>query len=87
VDRQTARVLAALHRSAEDTVTRVIALYEQWVKAGPPKPGTSVAREWDRRLAELHTALSAEPEPARAPISDRPFRSHRTPDHDQPREH
>jgi len=36
---------------------RVTDLYEQWVKAGPPKLGTSIAREWDRRLAELHAAI------------------------------
>ncbi|MFE6354347.1 hypothetical protein ACFVOO_16115 [Streptomyces rochei] len=54
---KTARVFAALHRSAEDTVTRVIALYEQWVKAGPPPLGTSTARWWDARLVELHNAL------------------------------
>ncbi|WP_019328838.1 hypothetical protein [Streptomyces sp. TOR3209] len=54
---KTARVFAALHRSAEDTVTRVIALYEQWVKAGPPPLGTSTARWWDARLVELHNAI------------------------------
>ena len=54
---KTARVLAALHRSAEQNVTRVIALYERWVKAGPPPIGQSISRWWDARLAELHTAL------------------------------
>ncbi|CAL9314073.1 hypothetical protein [Streptomyces sp. SudanB91_2054] len=54
---KTARVFAALHRSAEDTVTRVIALYEQWVKAGPPPLCTSTARWWDARLVELHNAI------------------------------
>ncbi|MEV0441842.1 hypothetical protein AB0I84_06025 [Streptomyces spectabilis] len=53
----TTRVFAALHRSAEQDVTRVIALYEQWVKAGPPPLGTSMSRWWDARLAELHDAL------------------------------
>lgn len=53
----TARMFAALHRSAEEDVTRVIDLYEQWVKAGPPPLGTSLARWWDARLAELHTAI------------------------------
>jgi hypothetical protein len=57
VDRQTAVVLAALHHSAEATVTRVIDLYERWVKAGPPPLGTSTARWWDKRLAELHGAI------------------------------
>ncbi|WP_460071110.1 DUF6085 family protein [Streptomyces sp. YKOK-I1] len=53
----TARVLAALHRSAEEEVSRVIALYERWVKAGAPPLGTSVARWWDKRLVELHDAI------------------------------
>ncbi|MEU9640913.1 hypothetical protein [Streptomyces sp. NPDC048188] len=53
----TARVLSGLHRSAEDTVTRVIALYEQWVAAGPPPLGAPLARWWDKRLAELHDAI------------------------------
>ncbi|MCD7440267.1 hypothetical protein K4B79_18810 [Streptomyces lincolnensis] len=39
------------------TVQRVLDLYEQWVKAGPPKLGTPIAREWDRRLAELRAAI------------------------------
>ncbi|UUU21691.1 hypothetical protein [Streptomyces sp. DSM 40750] len=33
------------------------ALYEQWVKAGPPPLGTSVSRWWDARLIELRAAL------------------------------
>ncbi|MEV7793383.1 hypothetical protein AB0O68_15530 [Streptomyces sp. NPDC087512] len=53
----TARVFAGLHRSTADTVTRVIDLYEQWVKAGPPPLGASLARWWDARLAELHNAI------------------------------
>lgn len=53
----TARVLAGLHRSAEQDVTRVIALYEQWVKAGPPPLGVSLSRWWDARLVELHHAI------------------------------
>lgn len=58
-DRETTtRVLAALHRSAEQDVSRAIALYERWVKAGPPPLGTSMSRWWDTRLAELHTALN-----------------------------
>jgi hypothetical protein len=35
----------------------VIALYEQWVKAGPPPLGTSIARWWDTKLIELHNAI------------------------------
>ncbi len=57
VDRQTAVVLAALHRSAEGNVSRVIDLYERWVAAGPPPLGTSISRWWDARLVELHAAL------------------------------
>lgn len=53
----TTRVFAALHRSAEQDVSRVIALYEQWVKAGPPPLGVSLARWWDACLAELHDAI------------------------------
>lgn len=74
VDRQTAVVLAALHRSAGATVTRVIDLYERWVKAGPPPLGTSVSRWWDARLVELHDTIQP-PEPT-TPFVDRPFRSH-----------
>ena len=59
---KTARVFAALHQSAEQTVSRVIALYEQWVKAGPPKPGTPLARWWDKRLVELRAAINTEKE-------------------------
>lgn len=49
---------ATLARGSEATVQRVTALYERWVKAGPPPLGTSVSRWWDTRLAELHTALN-----------------------------
>jgi hypothetical protein len=57
VDRQTALVLSALHRSAEADVSRVIDLYERWVKAGPPPLGASLSRWWDERLIELHDAI------------------------------
>ncbi|MFE6428134.1 hypothetical protein ACFVOB_22115 [Streptomyces rochei] len=67
----TARVFAALHRSAEDTVTRVIDLYEQWVKAGPPPLGVSVSRWWDARLVELHDAIQP-PQPAPARCCGKP---------------
>jgi hypothetical protein len=53
----TTRLFAALHRSAEQDVSRVIALYERWVKAGPPPLGTSMSRWWDARLVELHDAI------------------------------
>lgn len=42
---------------AEAANERVRALTDQWIKAGPPPLGTSVSRWWDRRLAELNTAL------------------------------
>jgi hypothetical protein len=35
----------------------VVALYERWVKAGPPPLGVSLARWWDRRLVELRDAI------------------------------
>jgi hypothetical protein len=35
----------------------VAALYERWVKAGPPPLGVSLARWWDRRLIELRNAI------------------------------
>ncbi|WP_033307367.1 hypothetical protein RFN58_07010 [Streptomyces iakyrus] len=40
------------------TATRVTALYERWVKAGPPPLGTSVSRWWDARLVELHNVIA-----------------------------
>jgi hypothetical protein len=49
---------------AEKT-TRVIALYERWVKAGPPPLGTSMSRWWDARLVELHHAILP-------PVTDQP---------------
>lgn len=54
---KTVRFLSALHMSAEETITRVIELHEQWVKAGPPPLGTPLARWWDARLVELHNAI------------------------------
>ncbi|MER6832671.1 hypothetical protein ABT320_01555 [Streptomyces cellulosae] len=54
---KTTRVFAALHHSAEEDVTRVINLYEQWAAAGPPPLGVPVARWWDARLVELHDAI------------------------------
>ncbi|MEU6222265.1 hypothetical protein [Streptomyces sp. NPDC047042] len=50
-------VTAGLARSGGADVQRVTALYEQWVKAGPPPLGVSVSRWWDRRLVELRTAV------------------------------
>ncbi|WP_042170150.1 hypothetical protein [Streptomyces sp. NBRC 110035] len=51
------RITAALARDYEATVQRTTALYEGWMKAGPPPLGTSVARWWDQRLVELRAAL------------------------------
>ena len=49
---------ATYHRErAETRLDRVTALHEQWVKAGPPPLGTSIARWWDRRLVELNNAI------------------------------
>lgn len=47
----------------EAALDRVRALADRWVKAGPPPLGTSIARWWDKRLAELNTALD-QPAPA-----------------------
>ncbi|WP_055696520.1 hypothetical protein [Streptomyces silaceus] len=55
--RKTARMYAALYSSAEQTVSRVITLHEQWTKTGPPPLGTSLSRWWDARLSELHDAI------------------------------
>lgn len=58
----TEKVTAVAHRAeaveyANEQKQRVIGLYEQWVKAGPPPIGTPMSRWWDRRLAELHNAI------------------------------
>ncbi|MEV2249375.1 hypothetical protein AB0I94_02260 [Streptomyces sp. NPDC050147] len=46
------------HTASEpEKTTRVIALYEQWVKAGGPPLGVSMSRWWDARLVELHEAI------------------------------
>ncbi|MET8765500.1 hypothetical protein [Streptomyces sp. NPDC004658] len=52
-----ARATATLARMADADMQRVIALYERWVKAGPPPLGASITRWWDTRLAELHAAI------------------------------
>jgi hypothetical protein len=51
------RLLGDLHRSAHEDMQRVIALYERWVKNGPPLVGTTMSRWWDARLGELHNAI------------------------------
>lgn len=59
--------------AAEETVTRVTALYERWVKAGAPPLGTSINRWWDRRLVELHDAIRPPAdEPARTTPNNPP---------------
>ncbi|MEV1063409.1 hypothetical protein [Streptomyces sp. NPDC050263] len=68
----TARVFAALRQSAEQDVSRVIALYEQWVKAGPPPIGAPLARWWDARLVELHAAIL----PPEQPSATNPTKEH-----------
>ncbi|MCX5601585.1 hypothetical protein OOK29_25885 [Streptomyces phaeochromogenes] len=44
-------------RRADAVLDRVTDLCEQWVKAGPPKLGTSLSRWWDARLIELREAI------------------------------
>lgn len=48
------RVAVAL----EQQLAAVAALHTQWVAAGPPPLGTSMARWWDARLVEHHAALN-----------------------------
>lgn len=55
--RMTSGITAALARSADPDLNRVIALHGRWTQAGAPPLGTSMARWWDRRLAELHAAI------------------------------
>ncbi|MGW1436927.1 hypothetical protein ACWD7M_16955 [Streptomyces griseus] len=43
---------------AQETVTRVTALYEQWTRAGSVPLGVSPNRWWDARLLELDSALT-----------------------------
>ncbi|MFJ7049019.1 hypothetical protein ACIQVC_37275 [Streptomyces sp. NPDC101112] len=50
-------------RDTEAVLKNITALYELWVKAGPPPLGTSTSREWDRRLVELRAALSPSDQP------------------------
>lgn len=75
-----ARITTTLARMADADVQRVITLYEQWVKAGPPPLGTSMARWWDARLAELHDAIHAPTEqPARTTVNRPPALRDRCP--------
>ena len=50
-------------QSELDALARVRNLQERWLKAGPPPLGTSMARWWDKKLIELHEAISP-PEPS-----------------------
>lgn len=64
---------AATEATGIETTTRVAALYEQWVKAGPPPLGVSMSRWWDRRLVELHDAIHTPAEqPARTTAKNPP---------------
>jgi len=47
----------AATQATQADVSRVIDLYERWVKAGPPPLGASLSRWWDERLIELHDAI------------------------------
>ncbi|MCI3240261.1 hypothetical protein [Streptomyces spinosisporus] len=67
----TTKLLGELARSADADLKRVTALYERWVQAGPPPLGTSVARWWDARLAELHAAILP-PDQTETPAADQP---------------
>jgi hypothetical protein len=49
---------------AEAAAERVRTLANRWAKAGPPPLGTPIARWWDKRLAELNTALKPTEDPA-----------------------
>lgn len=66
----TCRITAGLARDSAAAVQRVIALYERWVKAGPPALGTSVSRSWDQRLIELRDAVLPDDVQARPPSGD-----------------
>ncbi len=48
---------AATEATEREKTTRVIDLYERWVKVGPPPLGKSLSRWWDARLVELHNAI------------------------------
>lgn len=48
----------AHRRTEQQRADQLAALYERWVKAGPPPIGMSVSRWWDTRLAELRAALN-----------------------------
>ncbi|WP_020116791.1 hypothetical protein [Streptomyces canus] len=51
----------------------VTALYEQWVKAGPPPLGVLINRWWDARLVELREAIRPPAEqPARTTPNNPP---------------
>lgn len=58
---------------AEAAVARVTDLQAQWLAAGPPPLGVSMARWWDVRLVELHGAIRPPAdEPARTTTKDQP---------------
>lgn len=45
----------AIH--VDPATSRVTDLYKEWVKAGSPPLGVSLSRWWDRRLADLGSAI------------------------------
>lgn len=55
--RAEAEDAAATEATELATTARITDLCDRWVKAGPPPLGTSLARWWDRRLAELHNTI------------------------------
>lgn len=55
------------HQCESNAEQRVAALHEQWVKAGPPPLGVPLARWWDRKLVELHQAITPPVEPREQP--------------------
>lgn len=55
--------------STEAANTRVRALADRWVKAGPPPLGVPLARWWDARLVELHDVIRPAAEDAAPPAA------------------
>jgi hypothetical protein len=62
--------------SSEATQKRVTAVYQQWVMAGPPPLGASMARWWDARLVELRQAIAEQS--ARTTANNSPTSSNAT---------
>lgn len=68
-EREQLRAVIKALGAAETQLARARAVYHRWVAAGPPPLGTSLARWWDARLAELHGAIrpttAKDPKPLR----------------------